>query len=452
MPGRELTRSRLRRGTLKQHAHGVKRFMDERIGAMTVKRGAVYRLGPGLITGACNEDPSSVATYSQIGAQHGYSLAWTLLFSYPLVVAIQEISARIGRVTGHGIAGNLRQHYPGWLAGSLVGLLALANLFNLAADLGAMGAVLKLLLKAPALLYVCVLALASVLFELFTHYARYVRMLKWLCLSLLSYVVCAFVVDVSWGEVAHALVWPRLSIKPQWIVAVVAALGTTISPYLFFWQAQQEVEDERHRAGVAPLRRVPGEAWQEFSRIRLDTVVGMGLSSTVALFIVITSASTLHAHGVTTIQTAADAAEALRAVGGRFTFILFALGIIGAGFLALPALSASAAYALGELLSWRVGRGHRPGRARAFYAAIAAAVGIACLLNFTPINPMRALYWAAVLNGVIAVPLMIALMHLSTREAVMGPLKLPPGLCALGWAATLTMTASVAGMTLYWLL
>jgi Mn2+/Fe2+ NRAMP family transporter len=426
--------------------------MDESTGRMTVKRGLGHRLGPGLITGACNDDPSSVGTYSQVGAQYGYALAWTLLFSYPLVVAVQEISARIGRVTGHGIAGNLQRHYPAWLAGGLVGLLAVANVFNLAADLGAMGAVLKLLLNAPALLYVCLLGLASVLFEMFTHYARYVWLLKWLCLSLLSYVVCAFVVDVSWGQVAHALVWPGVSVTPQYVVAVVAALGTTISPYLFFWQAQQEVEDGRHRAGVLPLLRAPDEAPQEFARIRLDTVVGMGISSAVALFIVITSASTLHVHGATTIQTAAQAAEALRAVGGRFTFILFALGIIGAGLLTLPALSASAAYAVGELLSWPVGRGHRPGRARSFHAAIAVAVGIACLLNFTSINPMRALYWSAVLNGVIAVPLMIALMHLSTRETVMGRLRLPAGLCALGWAATLTMAASVACLALSWLL
>jgi Mn2+/Fe2+ NRAMP family transporter len=410
------------------------------------------RLGAGLITGACNDDPSSVGTYSQVGAQYGYALAWTLLFSYPLVVAIQEISARIGRVTGCGIGGNLQQHYPGWLAGGLIGLLAVANVFNLAADLGAMGAVLKLLLNAPALLYVCLLALASVLFEMFTDYARYVGMLKWLCLSLLSYVVCAFVVDVSWGQVAHALIWPGLSATPQYIVAVVAALGTTISPYLFFWQAQQEVEEGRHRAGAVPLLQALEEAPHEFARIRLDTLVGMGLSSAVALFIVITSASTLHAHGATTIQTPAEAAEALRAVGGRFTFILFALGIIGAGLLTLPALSASAAYAVGELLSWRVGRGHRPGRAGAFYAAIVAAFALACLLNFTPINPMRALYWSAVLNGVIAVPLMVALMHLSTRETVMGPLRLPPGLSALGWAATLAMAASVTGMALSWLL
>jgi len=411
----------------------------------------VRRLGPGLITGACNNDPSSVGTYSQVGAQHGYALTWTLLFSYPLVVAIQQVSARMGRVTGCGIAGNLGRHYPRWLAGALVALLAAANVFNLAADLGAMGAVLRLLLDAPPLLYVFLFALGSVLFEIFTDYARYLGMLKWLSLSLLSYVLCALVVDVSWSDVARALIWPELSARPQYLVAVVAALGTTMSPYLFFWQAQQEVQDARQRAGAVPLLRASDHAPQEFARIRLDTLAGMGLSSAVALFIVITSASTLHALGVTTIQTAAEAAEALRAIAGRFTFVVFALGIIGAGLLALPALSASAAYAVGELLSWRVGRGHRAGAARTFYAAIAAATALACALNFTPVTPMRALYWSAVLNGVIALPLMTALMHLSRRKAVMGPLTLPPGLSALGWLATLAMACSVAGMAVSWL-
>jgi Mn2+/Fe2+ NRAMP family transporter len=406
-------------------------------------RGRAWRLGPGLITGACNDDPSSVGTYSQVGALYGYGLAWTLLFSYPLVVAIQEISARIGRVTGRGIAGNLRLHYPGWVAAALVGLLSVANIINLAADLSAMGAVLRLLLEAPALLYVGLLALASVLFELFTRYARYVAVLKWLCLSLLSYVVCAFVVDVSWKEVARAVIFPRWSLQPQYLLAVVAALGTTISPYLFFWQAQQEVDASRNGAGISPLAGDPAEARTEFARIRFDTLLGMGLSSLVALFIVITSASTLHARGITSIQTAAEAAEALRAVGGRFTVVLFALGILGAGLLTLPALSNSAAYAVGELLSRPVGRGHGPRGAPAFYAAIVAATVVACALNFTSINPMRALYLSAVLNGVIAVPLMLALMHLSTRQTVMGALRLPQGLTVLGWLATAVMAACV---------
>jgi Mn2+/Fe2+ NRAMP family transporter len=418
---------------------------------MTNERRASLRLGPGLITGACNQDPSSVATYSQVGAQFGFGLAWTLPFSLPLLVAIQEISARIARVTGRGIAGNLRQHTPRWLAALLVTLLSVANLFNLAADLGAMSAVLRLLFAAPALLYVAVLGIAAVLFEMLTHYARYVQLLRWLCLSLLSYVACAFVIDVPWRQVGRALVWPPLSSSPQYVLAVLAALGTTLSPYLLFWQAQQEVEDGRHHGGAAALLDAVEQAPREFRRIRFDTVIGMGLSSVVALFIVISTASTLHAQGVHTIQTAADAAEALRAVGGRFTFMLFALGIIGAGLLTLPALSTSTAYAVGELMSWRVGRQNTPAHARGFYATIALATALAVALNFTAINPMRALYWSAVLNGVIAVPLLAAVMCLATRTSVMGPLRLPPGLRALGWAATAVMSACVAALAFAWL-
>jgi Mn2+/Fe2+ NRAMP family transporter len=417
---------------------------------MRNERRAALRLGPGLITGACNDDPSSVGTYSQVSAQFGFGLAWTLLFSFPLLVAIQEISARIARITGLGLAANLRRHCPGWLAAALVTLLALANVFNLAADLGAMAAVLRLLLAAPALLYVCLIGAASVLFELLTHYARYVRLLRFLCLSLLSYVVCAFVVDVPWRQVAHALLWPPLAASPEYLLAVLAALGTTLSPYLLFWQAQQEVEDGRHNGGAPPLLAAVEQAPREFARIRLDTLIGMGLSSLVALFIVITTASTLHTHGVHTIQTAAEAAEVLRAVAGRFTFILFALGIIGAGLLALPALSSSTAYAVGELLSWRVGR-HPRGEARAFYAAIVLATALAVALNFTSINPMRALYWSAVLNGVIAVPLLAAVMYLATRARVMGSLPLPAPLRVLGWIATAAMACSVAGMAVAWL-
>jgi NRAMP (natural resistance-associated macrophage protein)-like metal ion transporter len=408
-------------------------------------------LGPGLITGASNEDPSSVGTYSQLGAQFGYGLAWTLLFTYPLLVAIQEVSARIGQVTGRGIAGNLKRHYPHSLAATLVALLAAANVINVAADLAAMGAVLRLLLGAPALLSICVLAVLSGMFETLTGYARHVRTLKWLCVSLLSYVVCAFAVNVPWGEVGRALIWPRLSADPQYLTAVVAALGTTISPYLFFWQAQQEVELGRRRFGAAPLLHSTASAPAEFGRIRIDTLVGMGLSSIVALFIVITTASTLHVQGVTTITTAAQAAEALRAVAGPFSFLVFALGIIGAGLLTLPALSGSAAYAVGELMSWRVGHSRQPLRARAYRLTVAAAMLIAVVLNFSSINPMRALYWSAVLNGVAAVPLMAILMRMSSRAEVMGTLTIPPGLRRLGWLATGAMAASVLGMCVAWL-
>src|SRR5271156_4311368 len=267
-------------------------------------------MGPGLIPGVSDDDPSGIATYSQVGAQFGYGLACPLLFSYPLMAAIQEISARIGRVTGYGIAGNLRRHYPTWLSGGIVSLLLIANVINLGADLGAMGAALKLLIDGPALLYVCLFGLFSAALEIYARYARYVSILKWLCLSLFAYVICAFVVDVHWTEVGWALIWPPLSAKPDYVMAVVAVLGTTISPYLFFWQAGQEVEDQKERAGARPLIRAPEQARSEFARIRLDTYLGMALSNVIALFIVITAAATLHAHGVLNIQTSADAAEA----------------------------------------------------------------------------------------------------------------------------------------------
>jgi Mn2+/Fe2+ NRAMP family transporter len=402
--------------------------------------------GPGLIAGACNEDPSSVGTYSQIGAQFGYGLAWTLLFTYPLLVGIQVISARVGRVTGCGIAGNLKRHYPHWLAVGLVALLATANVINVAADLAAMGAVLRWLVGAPALLWICLLALVSVMFEALAGHARHVRTLKWLSLSLLSYVVCAFVVEVPWRAVGHALVWPPLSADPEYLTAVVAALGTTMSPYLFFWQAQQEVEHGRNGSGPAPLLQTPARAPAEFRRIRIDTLAGMGLSSVVALFIVITTASTLHVQGVTTIQTAVEAAEALRAIAGPFTFLVFALGIIGAGLLALPALSGSAAYAVGELISSQVEHSPQRLRARAYPAAVAAAMLIAVAVNFTTVNPMRALYWSAVLNGVAAAPLMTILMRLSSRPEVMGALAIPRRLRVLGWLATAAMACSVLGL------
>jgi Mn2+/Fe2+ NRAMP family transporter len=420
--------------------------MSKRSGVRS--RGGV--LGPGLITGASDDDPSGIGTYSQAGAQFGYGLLWTLLFSYPLMVAIQEISARIGRVTGKGVAGNLCRQHPAWLARALVGALAIANVVNLGADLGAMGASLRLLVAGPVLLYICALAIASTLLEIFVGYARYAALLKWLCLSLLSYVACALVSDIPWLQVARSLVWPQLSIQRGYAMAVVAILGTTISPYLFFWQAQEEAENGR--AGPAPARLQAGDrARFEFRRIHLDTLIGMGLSNAIAVCIVITTASTLHVHGETSIESAAQAAAALRELAGRFTFALFALGIVGTGLLAVPVLAGSAAYAVGETLSWRVGLAQPPRRARPFYAAIAVATGIGCALNFTPINPIRALYWSAVLNGVVAVPVMAAMMLLSTRPGgVMGALTLPPALRWLGWLATAAMAFAVGAMFVSW--
>jgi Mn2+/Fe2+ NRAMP family transporter len=407
-------------------------------------------MGPGVITGASDDDPSGIATYSQVGAQFGYGLAWTLLFSYPLMAAIQEISARIGRVTGYGIAGNLRRHYSPWLSSTIVGMLLIANTINLGADLGAMGAALKLLIAGPALLYVSLFGLLSASLEIFTRYARYVSVLKWLCLSLFSYVICAFVVKVPWTDVGWAVIRPRLSLNPDYLVAIVAVMGTTISPYLFFWQAEQEVEDEQERPGARALTSAPEQARAEFSRMRIDTYLGMALSNVIAFFIVVTTATTLHAHGVTNIQTSAEAAEALRAVAGQFTFIVFAAGIIGTGMLTLPVLAGSAAYAVGELFSWRVGLARRPFQAKAFYGVIAAATTIGVGLNFTSIDPVKALYWSAVVNGVVAVPVMIAMMFLSMRTDIMAGFTLPLALRALGWSATIVMATTIVAMAMTW--
>jgi NRAMP (natural resistance-associated macrophage protein)-like metal ion transporter len=407
-------------------------------------------LGPGLVTGAADDDPSGIATYSQVGAQFGYGLAWTLVFSYPLMGAIQEISARIGRVTGRGIAGNLRRYYSPWLSGILVLLLLIANLINLGADLGAMGAALKLMVGGPALVYVVLFAILSSGLQIFTRYERYASLLKWGCLALLTYVACAFVVGVAWDKVGWAIIWPPLSLKADYLMAIVAVLGTTISPYLFFWQAGQEVEETREDPDARPLVSAPRQAEGEFHRIRVDTYIGMGISNFVALCIVVTTAAALNAKGVTDIQTSAQAAEALRSVAGPLTFAVFAAGIIGTGMLALPALAGSAAYALGETLSWRVGLARAPRRAKEFYATIAVGMMLGVALNFSPIDPIKALYWSAVLNGVVAVPLMVTMMFMTMRRTVMAGFTLPPALQIMGWVATATMATTVVAMIWSW--
>jgi NRAMP (natural resistance-associated macrophage protein)-like metal ion transporter len=403
-------------------------------------------LGPGLITGASDDDPSGIATYSQVGAQFGYGLAWTLVLTYPLMCAIQEISARIGRVTGVGIAGNLRKYYPAWLLSGIVGLLLLANTINIGADLGAMAAALRLMIGGPQLLYVALFAIASALLEIFVRYSRYVSVLKWLTLSLFAYVATVFVVKVQWADVGYALIAPSLSFKSDYIVAVVAVLGTTISPYLFFWQAGEEVEDEQERPEAEPLKRAPEQAPAEMSRIRVDTYLGMALSNLIALFIIITTAATLHVHGLTDIQTSSQAAEALRPIAGDFAFAVFAAGIIGTGLLTLPVLAGSAAYALGEARRWPVGLARQPLQAKAFYGAIAVATIIGAAMNFTPIDPIKALFWSAVINGVVAAPVMAMMMILTMRRDIMGRFTLPRPLQAIGWVATIVMAMTIVAM------
>ncbi|MDP9127210.1 MAG: divalent metal cation transporter [Pseudomonadota bacterium] len=407
-------------------------------------------LGPGLITGASDDDPSGIATYSQVGAQFGYSIGWTLIFTYPLMCVIQLISAEIGRVTGHGIAGNLRRHYRALWLYSLVALLVIANVINIGADLGAMGAALKLLIGGPAHFYVAIFGVISVLLEIFMRYARYVSILKWLTLSLFAYVATVFTVHVPWGTVAQELFWPTLSFNSAYLTAVLAVFGTTISPYLFFWQAGSEVEREREIPGRNALKDTPSKAKSEMRRMKIDTFVGMFFSNLVAVFIVLTTAATLHASGQTDIQTSAQAAEALKPLAGRFAYCLFALGIIGTGLLALPVLSGSAAYALGEAFQWPVGLAKKPYKARAFYGTIAVATLLGGALNLTPIDPVKALFWSAVLNGVVAVPIMAMLMFMAANKAVMGRYTITTVTKVLGWVATFVMALVAVGMMATW--
>ena len=407
-------------------------------------------MGPGLITGASDDDPSGIATYSQAGAQFGFSLGWVILFSLPLLCAIQEVSARIGRVTGRGLAGVIKLHFPRPVLVVLVGLLVVANTINLGADLGAMAAALKLLIGGPQLAYVAAFGLASVLLEVFMRYSRYVSVLKWLTLSLFAYVAVAFVVKTPWTTVGYHLLTPNIAFEAKYLTMVVAILGTTISPYLFFWQAEEEVEEVKERPGAIPLIRAPDQAKSEFHRIRIDTYVGMAFAHLVALFIIISTAVTLHAHGVTDIQTSAEAALALKPIAGPFVFLVFALGIIGTGLLGLPILAGSAAFALGETFGWHVGLARTPRRAPAFYATIAVATLVGIGLNFSAIDPIKALFWSAVVNGVVATPIMVMMMVLSSSKKVMGDFTLPTGLKLVGWVATAVMALASVAMFATW--
>jgi NRAMP (natural resistance-associated macrophage protein)-like metal ion transporter len=403
-------------------------------------------LGPGLITGASDDDPSGIATYSQAGAQFGFAISWTMLFCYPLMVAIQQISARIGRVTGKGIAGNLRQHYPTWLLQGIVALLFIANTVNIGADLGAMGDALGLLIGGPVLIYVIAFGLFCATVQIFMSYRRYVGVLRWLTLALFAYFGTVMVVQIPWGEAIRGLLLPTFLPDAVFWTTVVALLGTTISPYLFFWQASQEVEDIRAEPERKPLVKAPRQGPDAIERIRLDTYIGMAFSNLVALAIIFATAATLHAAGVTDVATSSQAAEALRPVAGPFAFTLFALGIVGTGLLAVPVLAGSSAYAIGEARRWPVGLGRKPKQAKGFYATLAIATMLGVALNFSPINPIKALYWSAVINGVVAVPIMVAMMHMTGNPKIMGKFPVHDGLRWIGWMATAVMAVAAIAM------
>ena len=403
-------------------------------------------LGPGLITGASDDDPSGIATYSQAGAQFGFALGWTMVLTYPLMSAVQMISARIGRVTGHGLAGSLVRHYPAWLANGIVLLLLTANTINIGADLGAMADAMALVSGWHPALFLVLFAAFCAISEVVMRYTNYVRVLKWLTLALLSYVVTLFLVDVPWGRALDGMVVPDLTLGPNVLMMIVAIFGTTISPYLFFWQASQEAEEVHIHVDEKPLKCDPMEGRVELKRIEYDTLFGMAVSNLVALFIMFTTAATLNAHGVTDIRTSADAAEALRPLAGPYASAIFALGIVGTGLLAVPVLAGSAAYAVGEARRWPVGLDRKPKRAKAFYATIVIATAIGALMNFTPIDPIRALVLAAVINGIVAVPVMAVMMLISTRKSVMGVFTVNGTLRLVGWLATLVMAAAVVAM------
>lgn len=408
---------------------------------MGEKKSFLGRLGPGLITGAADDDPSGIGTYSQVGAQFGYGLSWSLLFSLPFMVVIQDVAAQIGSVSGRGIAANLRRHYARPLLWAAVALLLLANVVNLGADLSAMGAVMQMLVGGPVVAYTLGFGLICLFLEIFLNYRQYAAVLKFTTLSLFAYVAVVLTVHLPWGEALRGVFIPHVEWTTGFATGFVAILGTTISPYLFFWQAGQEIEEEK-RTHAKPLYVTPKRAGPEMARIRQDTLIGMVFSNIVSVFIVWAAAATLHEHGITTIETAAQAAEALRPVAGRFAFLLFALGIIGTGLLAVPVLAGSAAYAVAEMLGRPASLDSKPLKARLFYGTIACTTMAGALLQSVGVNPVRALYWSAVVNGVLAAPLMALMMLIVTNPRAMGHLTLGRKGAMLGWAATAVMAAA----------
>jgi NRAMP (natural resistance-associated macrophage protein)-like metal ion transporter len=405
------------------------------------------QLGPGLITGAADDDPSGIATYSQAGAQGGLNMLWPLILTYPLLVAIQTVSARIGCVTGQGLAMNMRRLFPAWLAYGTVSLLVIANTINIAADVAAMGEALRLLIGGQARHYAVLFGTLSLLLQVFMPYKRYVRVLKWLTLSLLTYVAVVFTVHVPWWQVFERTVLPHVTLSSGFVTLVVAVFGTTISPYLLFWQASQEVEELRaHPRSAALLVTPAADARTQLRRINVDTAAGMAFSTVVAFFIVLSTAVTLNAAGITNIATAAQAAEVLRPVAGDLAFVLFSLGIIGTGMLAVPVLAGSAAYAIADCRGWTQGLDKKWPQAKPFYAIVAVATLAGVLLDFTPVDPIRALFWSAVINGVIAVPLLAVLMITATRPEIMGRFVVKGGLRVLGWSAAALMFVAVVAM------
>jgi Mn2+/Fe2+ NRAMP family transporter len=420
---------------------------QSRLGERLSLESLFKRVGPGVITGAADDDPSGIATYSQAGAQTGFGLLWTVVLTWPLMVAVQSVSARIGRVTGRGLAGNMVLVFPRSVVTTLVLLLFVANTINLGADLAAMGAAAKLMAGVgSAHLYTAGFALFSLLAVVFIPYHRYVGLLKWLTFSLLAYVGVVFTVKIDWHAVAVGALVPKFELSGEALTLVVAVFGTTISPYLFFWQSSQEVEDEEADPEAGALIDRPEQANRELNRIGWETWVGMAMSNGIAFFIMLTTAVTLHAAGKTDIQTAEQAAEALKPIAGEAAAFLFSLGLIGTGLLAIPILAGSAAYAAAEARGWQTGLERPLAEARPFYIVIAVAIVLGIAVDFSPLDPIKALIWSAVLNGVIVVPIMAAMMIVASRRKIMGDFVAALWQRLLGWAATAIMAAAAIAM------
>jgi NRAMP (natural resistance-associated macrophage protein)-like metal ion transporter len=411
------------------------------------------RLGPGLITGAADDDPSGIATYSQAGSQFRFGLVWTLLLTTPLMIGIQMLSARIGWVTGQGLAANIARMCPRSVTIGLVALLVVANSINIAADIGAMAEATRLLVGGKSIVFIVAFGALCVLGQVIFSYERSVRILKWLTLALFSYFAVLLVVKVPWHQAAVESLrpwrfFPEDASASDYAGMVVAVLGTTISPYLFFWQAAQEVEDNSRRPDAARLRLEPAYAQEHLFRIKQDTWIGMSFSNVIALCIVLATAVTLNLNGITRIQTSGQAAEALRPVAGEFAFALFALGIVGTGLLAVPVLAGSAAYAVSEVFGWKAGLSHGFHQARGFYTLIIGATGIGTLVSAFEIDPIRALVWSAIVNGVISVPIMVVMMLIGQSRRLMGDLTMSARHRFFGWSATVAMAAAVVVMLL----
>lgn len=404
------------------------------------------RVGPGLITGVADDDPSGIATYSQAGAQFGFGMLWTMPLAFPLMAAIHSMCARIGRVTGKGLAANIKAEFPPVVLYVVVGLLILANTLNIAADVAAMGESAELVLGYDRHLMTAVFVAATLLLQIIVPYHRYVKVLRWLTLSLLSYIAVVFLVDVPWRDVGIRTIVPALNWNSEAATMIVGIFGTTISPYLFFWQASEEVEDMQLARGAPPLSKDPESAPAELSRIAWDTWSGMFYSNATSFFIILATAVTLNRSGISDIQTAAQAASALKPLAGDLAGLLFALGILGVGMIGVPVLAGSAAYALAEALDWNWGLERKAGEAKGFYGVIAVSVLTGLALQYSPISPMKALFWSAVINGVVAVPLMIIVIVLASRSAVMGRLTVPRPILLLGAVATALMGAAACVM------